>query len=302
MGHEAQVLASRESGQGMGSLAPADFEPVLLALVGDLLPPPRECNDALPVLVCGMAGARQGWADAGYLACPGVPPTLEHGISVPVADSRIAVSILPGICQAEPADVMRGEETQVAGVLGEQPDFHGVVILPGTHTKWVDVRDGQIRSFRTSMTGELFALLVRHSVLRFSVEDGGDPDMPHAPSENGSTNPAAKNPAKFDTFESGAEKAIKSGEPLGSLLFGIRAVSLLEETSTRLLREQLSGLLIGHEVAGMKSLLQERELRLVGDRALCLRYQRVLALIQTHAAVLDADKMTLSGLTRARSI
>ena len=82
------------------------------------------------------------------------------------------MAVLPGLSQARPADVMRGEETQIAGLLAADPGFDGVACLPGTHTKWARVSAGEVVSFRTCMTGELFALLSERSVLRHAV--GGE--------------------------------------------------------------------------------------------------------------------------------
>ena len=65
---------------------------------------------------------------------------------------------------------MRGEETQLAGLLAKNPNFEGTVCLPGTHSKWAEVSGGQVRSFQTLMTGELYALLAKQSVLKHSVD------------------------------------------------------------------------------------------------------------------------------------
>ena len=66
---------------------------------------------------------------------------------------------------------MRGEETQIAGVLCQHKEFTGVLCLPGTHSKWALSQAGEVVSFNTFMTGELFALLSKQSVLRHSVID-----------------------------------------------------------------------------------------------------------------------------------
>ena len=76
--------------------------------------------------------------------------------------------------QSKPADVMRGEETQISGYLAQNPNFNGSICLPGTHTKWVQISAGEIVSFRTFMTGELFNIISKHSILRHSVDEGWD--------------------------------------------------------------------------------------------------------------------------------
>ena len=127
----------------------------------------------MPVIACGMVGARQGWIEAPYSQVPCAPVGLSM-IKPVVEDTRLDVSILPGLSQTDPADVMRGEETQIAGYLAENPGFDGVLCLPGTHTKWAHISAGEVVSFRTFMTGELFALVSSQSVLRHSVGAGWD--------------------------------------------------------------------------------------------------------------------------------
>lgn len=114
---EGRILASAESGDGMGGLGRAGFEPALLALAGDLLAPGR----ASPVLICGMAGSRQGWVEAPYRAVPCAPVARDGQATAPVRDARLGVRILPGLSQSAPPDVMRGEETRIAGVIARDP-------------------------------------------------------------------------------------------------------------------------------------------------------------------------------------
>jgi hypothetical protein len=61
---------------------------------------------------------------------------------------------------------MRGEETQILGALSLAPDLekNSMVILPGTHSKWVSMHESRIMDFATYMTGELFCLLFSHLI------------------------------------------------------------------------------------------------------------------------------------------
>jgi 2-dehydro-3-deoxygalactonokinase len=153
MAEDGTVRAEARSDDGMGHLARDAFEPALLSLVEPWLG-----AGPMDVLACGMVGSRQGWAEAPYVA---VPAKARDALAVPVAtkDPRLRVAILPGLKQAVPPDVMRGEETQIAGFLAAAPGFDGVLCLPGTHAKWVQISAGEVVSFRTFMTGELFDLL-----------------------------------------------------------------------------------------------------------------------------------------------
>ena len=135
IGGYGRILAEASSGKGMAKLDRDGFEPALIELIGSWLPE----TGAMPVIACGMVGARQGWIEAPYRQAPCRPFSYEQ-IGIPdVGDSRLKVRVLPGIKQIAPADVMRGEETQIAGVLSEHPHFEGVLCLPGTHTKWVRI-------------------------------------------------------------------------------------------------------------------------------------------------------------------
>ena len=167
-------LAEATSDDGMGRLKPDEFEPALLRLIDPWLPPLSTNAPVTPVLACGMVGARQGWREAAYRTVPCTPVDAAAILHVPTQDQRITFHIAPGLRQDSPADVMRGEETQVAGVLAMQPGFDGVICAPGTHSKWIQVSAGEVVSFQTYMTGELFALLATQSVLRHGMTDGWD--------------------------------------------------------------------------------------------------------------------------------
>jgi len=126
-------------------------------------------ND-LPVVVCGMAGARQGWVEAGYIDTPAhLAFILERAVPVP-GQSR-DIRILPGIAQRNPKapDVMRGEETQLLGALGINAAGEAVVCIPGTHSKWARVSGGTVERFATFMTGELFSVVSRETILSHAV-------------------------------------------------------------------------------------------------------------------------------------
>lgn len=270
------VLARRQAERGMGALTPEAFEPALVDLAGDLLAPGR----VTPVLICGMAGARQGWAEAPYRAVP-CAPSAAGAIAAPVRDPRLAVHILPGLCQADPPDVMRGEETQIAGFLAERPGFTGTLCLPGTHGKWVRVASGEIRGFRTAMTGEIFALLARHSVLRHSLDDGWDETA----------------------FDEGVACGHSQPDQVLADLFTLRAAGLLgaQAAAPGAGRARLSGLLIGAELAAMRRFWADGPLVLIGARALCQRYATALGWLGARAEIAAAEGLTLAGLAAARA-
>ena len=163
---KGRETGSATSDDGMGRLAPEQFEAAFLRCAANLLPP----EGRVQVLICGMAGARAGWHEAPYSAVPCAPAAPPRRI--PAKDPRLNVRILPGLCQTSPPDVMRGEETQIAGLLAQDPEFGGIVCLPGTHTKWVRVHNAQVVGFRTAMTGVVFDLISARSTLAGFVDQG----------------------------------------------------------------------------------------------------------------------------------
>lgn len=269
-----KVLAHKSSAKGMGQLTPDAFEPALLELAGDVLAPDRRT----PVIVCGMAGSRQGWLEAPYLETPCPPPSLKHAVTVPNTDSRLDVRILPGIKQISPADVMRGEETQIAGFLVDNPGHTGTLCLPGTHAKWVGLEEGTIKHFRTCMTGEVFALLSKQSVLRHSLPEQSMDE---------------------DAFCDAVREITSGPSRLPAELFGIRAAGLVGEQSPAAALGRLSGLLIGAEIAAVSNLFDLSETTLLGGDKIAGAYADALAALGYKPRIADADQTTLAGLKLA---
>ncbi len=272
---DGRVLQKAQSADGMGTLEPAEFEPALLRLIDPWLTDAR-----IDVLACGMVGARQGWVEALYVPTPCKPA------DAPVTyarthDPRLNMMIMPGISQANPPDVMRGEETQILGVLAENPDFDGVLCLPGTHTKWVHISAGEVVSFQTVMTGELFALLSKSSVLRHSV-GGSDMDK--------------------TAFDTAISDTLSRPERLTQSLFSIRAGSLLKDQTDATGRGRLSGLLIGAELAATRPYWLGREVCIGGAPDLCALYARALKTQGLNVTQKPGDALTLRGLCHSYSL
>jgi len=270
---DGSPVARRTAPVGMAALDRDGFEPALLAAIGPWLP----SSGTVPVVCCGMVGARQGWIEAPYVKTPS-PPLDAHAFArAPVKDGRIEVTIIHGMSQASPPDVMRGEETQIAGLLRLEPGFAGLVCLPGTHTKWATVEAGRVEQFSSFMTGELYALLATQSVLRHSLDGESDPEA----------------------FAEAVKEAADDPAQLAAKLFSIRARGLLDAVAPGRSRGRLSGLLIGLEVAAMRPQWQGKDVVLVGHGALAESYARALAIIGGEGRVVDAEQCTLAGLTGA---
>jgi 2-dehydro-3-deoxygalactonokinase len=182
--------------------------------------------------------------------------------------------------EASWSDVMRGEETQIAGALALAPGFDGVLCLPGTHCKWVHVSAGEVVSFQTFMTGELFALLSEQSVLRHGLTDPGWDD---------------------GAFDAALSETLSRPERIGARLFGLRAEGLIAGLSPGVARARLSGLLIGLELAGAKAYWLGQPVLIVGAAKLSALYARALAAQGVSARQLPANETVLAGLAAARA-
>lgn len=271
MSTSGTVLAEACSDQGMGKLTRDRFEPALLNVVGPWISGPTT------VIACGMVGSRQGWIEAPYAEapCPVVP---QGFVQAPTSHPDLSVYVIPGIKQMKPADVMRGEETQISGFLVRNPNWDGVICLPGTHTKWVHISADEVVSFQTFMTGELFQTLSAQTVLRHSVADKGWDDA---------------------AFADGLETAMARPERLAARLFSLRANSLLHNTTGAESRAHLSGLLIGAELAAAKPYWLGQQIAVIGDSGLSKLYVDALATQAAPATQVNASAITLAGLTAA---
>lgn len=282
MGPDGAVTFEKASPKGMGRLAREEF-PAALAELLEGVTPAR--GSALDVLICGMAGARQGWLEAPYLEAPtDLRGLLDGAVRPEMPDGRIMPAILPGVCQKAGADnVMRGEETQLLGLAALNPGFTGVVCMPGTHSKWAQLSGTRIERFSTAMTGEMFEVLRTHSVLRHSLT--GDLD----------------GPGRAEGFAAGAAAGLEHPEQLLGMLFQVRAGSLLSGRQPDWCAGYLSGLLIGTEIGSNRHLIGDQPVPLIGSPTLCALYAQVLDLAGATGQPQDATKIVLAGLKAARS-
>lgn len=275
MGADGTPLAYSRGPEGMLYCANAGFAPVLQQHLEKL-----GASDALPVLICGMAGARQGWVEAPYLSTPSRLDSLHQG-AVRV-DTPGDVRILPGMAHRDPScpEVIRGEETQILGAIEE--GFSGLVCIPGTHSKWVRIDSGSIVEFSTFMTGELFSVITAHSILAHAVDKDTFPVRPTA------------------AFYEGLATTSSGGTELSAALFRLRAAQLLGFEQRADGAARLSGLLIGSEIAGaMKRYGNERSLRLIAPGDLGALYEAALKHLGWQVQVDDAEQTARLGLSKA---
>jgi 2-dehydro-3-deoxygalactonokinase len=263
-------------GPGIGKLSGTPAETLRAAI----MPWMRERAPS-EIRLCGMAGSRNGMSETPYADCPVDAARWRQEAADLGLDSlplRIAAGVACRDDQGRP-DVMRGEETQIFGAMRLRPEINAgrhVMILPGTHSKWVKVEDGRITSFRTFLTGEVFAVLQGSSLLTAGRDGGGD--------------------SVQDGFSEGLSRGAETGGVLGSL-FEARAAQLRDGRSAGWASEFISGLLLGGELAEMARIEQlPRDVIVVGGADLAERYARALAASDVRATPLDGDACALAGL------
>ena len=265
----ATVLDERRSSHGMGTMSRDGYAPELQRLLSAMGVAPDT-----PVLICGMAGAAQGWQEVAYLDLPTDFASLADNTAIITGETR-DIRIIPGIAQRDrdDPDVMRGEETILHGLI-RQGLRDGIVCLPGTHAKWARIKNGVLVGFRTMMTGEMFALLGNHSILchnftsdRFSTGD----------------------------FIDGVREAY--AEPARALtsLFGLRAGPLLFGGDSPHAASRLSGLMIGAEIAGCLD-STDHGLHLAATGEMARRYCEAFDALKISFDMVDAEDAVRTGL------
>jgi 2-dehydro-3-deoxygalactonokinase len=292
LGEGGIVLDQRTGGRGVLVLTrsgdrAAAFEHELARLCGDWL----EQNRGIPLVASGMVGSNQGWVEAGYRNLPvdlGSRPEYLTDVATPYGP----LFIIPGLFKegAGPdfPDVIRGEETQLLGALPAEPRVAAtesvgrpaVVVLPGTHTKWVRLEGSVVTDFVTSMTGELFGLVMQHSIIARLAEDAPESDL--------------------EAFERGLETAFDGEWDISTTLFSARTLVMAGKLEPVAVKDYVSGLMIGAEVERFASrwLGDEREnVTICANASLGGRYQRALRLAGVESALAPEDAVA-AGLWR----
>lgn len=246
------VMARHDSADGILSIANGQFG----AHLEDLLAPWVDAGTAPAIVLSGMITSRQGWIETPYLECPAPVAGLAGALQPAHSPSGWPLHFITGLScrRADGApDVMRGEETQVLGL--EASD--GLLVMPGTHSKWVELRAAAVAQFTTFMTGEVFAALREHSILgKLMTADGGDEA----------------------TFERGVAGGLDPSSGLLARLFSVRTHGLFDDIPGDGLADYLSGLLIGTEFREALAAMPADEIVVLGRGDLVTRYTRAAKL------------------------
>ncbi|MGZ2411787.1 2-dehydro-3-deoxygalactonokinase [Sphingomonas sp. F9_3S_D5_B_2] len=239
----------------------------------------RERLGDKPLLLAGMIGSNRGWKEAPYVACPAGVEDLAKGLAWP--GEREA--IVPGVCCTGNgrADVMRGEEVQLLGAIAAGTvDQNALVCHPGTHNKWTSVRRGQIASFRTVMTGELFNLLKQHSILADQIGGEVEPN---------------------EAFRAGARHGWSNND-LPAELFSIRARMLLKQSPWEDPASYASGLLIGTDVRIGLSDPVSAQVVVMGRPELTRLYAAAIEEAGRTAIQVDGEQSFVAGISRIAEV
>jgi 2-dehydro-3-deoxygalactonokinase len=274
-----KMLAERRGDDGLITARETGFASILESHLAALAAP-----TTLPVVACGMVGSRQGWLEAPYVDTPAPIDAILKG-AVRVPGQARDIRIVPGLAQrlTDAPDVMRGEETQLAGAGLPAKGCH-LVCMPGTHSKWVEVEDGAVAGFGTWPTGELFSLLATHSILRHSL---GESPAPVSPDN--------------EIFRHACAAALEEGGDVAASLFAIRAASLLQDLQPTDAAARLSGLLIGGEIASARRRhgAGQEPVTLIASGALGALYHAAFDLAGLAIRPVDAEEAVRAGLLAA---
>ncbi|MGL4287911.1 MAG: 2-dehydro-3-deoxygalactonokinase [Phreatobacter sp.] len=260
------VLDRTASADGLLAVSDGAFETVLARAIASW-----ETAGLLPIIASGMVTSRTGWVETPYLACPAGATDLAQALKHLETPAGRRIAFVTGLSfrnSAGEPDVMRGEETQIAG-LGL--DGSRLAVMPGTHSKWVHVVDGRVAAFRTAMTGDVFAAVKDHSVLRLTTAE------------------AVSAP---EAFAAAVRKgAADAGAGLLGKLFRLRAGSLMGDFPADETVERLSGLLIGAEIAEARSFAPgvPGTILIVGGEALAARYAAAFSALGMLSEPAPAD-------------
>lgn len=238
MSEDGAILERRSCAAGVLSIEGGHFQKTLFAQLGDWL----EAGESR-IFLSGMVGSRQGWVETEYLQCPvGIAELANAVVEVPVNGAEVL--LIPGVSTTDSygvPEVMRGEETQAMGVLDACAGT-GLICLPGTHSKWINISDYAITGFITCMTGDVFGALRRCSILSRTTTVGDELDN--------------------TAFLRGVARSANTGGLLHHL-FSVRSLALMDELEPSASASYLSGLLIGHEVRSVMP--ADAQIHLVGS-------------------------------------
>ena len=264
------VIDQVSTQEGMKFIDQNEFEKILIKNIDAW----NNKFDIKVIIASGMVGAKQGWIEVPYINSPCDIRNLNFK-SLKILDD-VKIHILSGVSQFNPSDVMRGEETQIAGFLLNNVDFNGSICLPGTHSKWVNMNSYNIQEFTTFLTGELYEIVKKYSILNHSLNTTELDD---------------------EIVKSSAKLIIENPSFITNKLFEIRADNLLKNSNQTSNNSKLVGYLLGIELSGSRTYWEDKDLVIIGSSNLNKYYELILNGRSNSIRLFNSSDMALNGLS-----
>ena len=233
---------------------------------------PKKNNRKIKIISCGMIGSKQGWLDTGYEK--NLNLTKNNLVKVKTKNKNIDFYIVKGLSQKQPYDVIRGEETQVLGYLESDKKFSGFICLPGTHSKWIKITKGKLINFKTYMTGELFEIISRNSILKHSIND---------------------KKINLKIFKNSVLLSQKKYFNLFEYLFEFRSRSLLTKKKYYP-KSELLAYLIGNEIKSNINELRNFKVIIIGSDFNSKLYSQAMQILKIDNKIINSKNITINGL------
>ncbi len=259
-------IDSISTNDGMLTLKQNEFHPFLLRKLHKWLSKDKN----IKIFMSGMVGSINGWLETKYLLCEvHLDDLVQNLVQIPNIDEKIY--IVPGIKIEKNGmiDLMRGEEVQVFGALKYLDIKDAILILPGTHSKWVKVKNNKIVDFITNMTGEVFSVMSSNTILAKSI--------------------------KFKELD---EEAFEKGMKLSLFEGGLLNHMFQARTQAFNIGENgvysfLSAIIIGNEIKQMNSLFSSfKSVVIVGTSELNNLYKKILNIYDIKVTIVNAKLAT----------
>lgn len=269
-----RIVQRRESQRGLATIAVGGFEQAMRESISDWM------GNGTHIIAAGMVTSRRGWIETPYCDCPCSLSELATKMETIELAGGVDVSFVPGLRTADPPfDVIRGEEVQLLGVGGS-----GVVVLPGTHSKWVRLQADSVVDFSTFVTGELRNLILDYSVIGQFAQGREECDASFA-----------------EGLHWGRDCHKRGG--VARAVFAARTMPLIGRIAPRNVASYLSGILIGAEIAEAVSFLGSGDstFRIVGSEKLAELYKRGFSEMGLTATCHDPDAAAIGMIRLAQT-
>ena len=263
-----KVLKEINRPHGIKNIPNKNFEDIL----NKNIKIPKKNNRKIKIISCGMIGSKQGWLDTGYEK--NLNLTKNNLVKVKTKNKNIDFYIVKGLSQKQPYDVIRGEETQVLGYLESDKKFSGFICLPGTHSKWIKITKGKLINFKTYMTGELFEIISRNSILKHSIND---------------------KKINLKIFKNSVLLSQKKYFNLFEYLFEFRSRSLLTKKKYYP-KSELLAYLIGNEIKSNINNLRNFKVIIIGSDYNSKIYSKAMQILKIDNKIINSKNITINGL------